>query len=137
MPRYSDALLIAYWCAALRSCDLETPQFYSDRQVQKALDASGYDPVAYLSELLDVVPESFVAGEALDELIGKFERFSIDDVFDAAQLKVLRILKDRSHVIDAASIAAGLPSVTYYKRMRRITDRISLLSILDDAQKPD
>ena len=46
-PRYSDALLIAYWCAALRSCDLETPQFYSDRQVQKALDASGYDPAEF------------------------------------------------------------------------------------------
>ena len=101
------------------------------------MDVSGYDPVAYLSELLDVVPENFVVGEELNELIGRFERFSIDDVFGAAQLKVLRILKDSSRVIDAASIAAGLPTVTYYKRMRRITDRISLLSILDDAQKPD
>ena len=132
--RYSDALLIAYWCAAFKSCDLDTPQFYSDRQVQGALDASGHDPVAYLSELLAVVPEKFHVGDDLSELIDNFERFSIDDVLGATQLKVLQILKGSS-VIDAASTAAGIPTVTYYKRMKRITDKTSLLSIFDDAQK--
>lgn len=133
--RYPDALLIAYWCSAFKSHDSERTLFYSEAQIEQSLIRTDHESCSFIVDLLNEVPEDYRVGEKSVELIESLDRLSIDDVFDAAERYVMQILKDRSDLVDAATVAAGIPKVTFHKRMRRLVEKQGLLSILDETVK--
>ena len=131
--RTIDALLIAYWASSFKSSNYLIPRYYSRAQINRTLKSSGFDAVLYLSELLSQEPLLTSPNNWLREIVAKYERPTIDDILNDAEQKVMLGLHLRAKILDAASNAAGIPSVTFRKRMKRLEKKESLLGLISST----
>ena len=125
-----DAKIIAYWCAAFQAHTYDSPRYYSQHQITVSMRLSNGNSDAYLDTLVGMIPDSETLDDDFLELIDRYDRLSIDDIFDVAEQRVMQNLRERSTIVDAASNAAGIPKVTFHKRMKRLGEKQTLLSLL-------
>ncbi|MGJ8530083.1 hypothetical protein [Maritalea sp.] len=130
-----DVQLLAYWCSAYRSNVGVSPMQYSHGQVEEALRISKFDRHEFLSSLLSLGPELETAEDSFTNLISQYERLSIDDVFGEAEQRVMQKLRGRSLLVDSASAAAGIPKVTFHKRMKRLGEKQTLIGLLSNEHR--
>jgi len=132
-----DAKFIAYWCAAFQAHLYDSPRYYSQHQIAESMRLSSGNSDAYLDTLAGMTPDSETLDDDFLELIDRYNRLSIDDIFDVAEQRVMQNLRERSTIVDAASNAAGMPKVTFHKRMKRLGEKQTLLSLLFSARSDD
>jgi len=132
-----DAKLIAYWCSAFGAHNYDSPMFYTNNQIEDSIVKAEGDPDAFLDSLIGKDPDSVSIELDFSELIDQYDRLAIDDIFAIAEQRVMRNLRERSASIESASNAAGIPKVTFHKRMKRLNEKQSLLGLLSNAQSDD
>ena len=132
-----DANIIAYWCAAFQAHTYDSPRYFSQHQIAESIRLSNGNSDTYLDTLAGMTPDSETLDDDFLELIDRYNRLSIDDIFDVAEQRVMQNLRDRSTIVDAASNAAGIPKVTFHKRMKRLGEKQTLLSLLFRIRSED
>jgi len=135
--RNIDAKLLAYWRSAFETHAYDSPRYYSHTQITDSITISNGNPDSFLDSLANMDPESKTVDDEFFDLIERYDRLSIDDIFNVAEQRVMQNLRDRSTIVDAASNAAGIPKVTFHKRMKRLGEKQTLLSLLSSVQSHD
>jgi hypothetical protein len=132
-----DAKIIAYWCSAFQAHAFDSPKYYSQDQIDEKIGPSNGNPDVFMEMLLGTPPDSETLDKYFVELTNQYDRLSIDDIFDVAERRVMQNLRERSSIVDAASNAAGIPKVTFHKRMKRLAEKQTLLSLLFSVRSDD
>lgn len=131
--RNIDSQLIAHWCATFMSSLFEKPRYFSNEQIKSALNESNYSSPLFIDALLADNPGLNEPNKSFNELISKYDRPSIDDLLNEAELKIMLYLESRAGIKDAASSAAGIPTVTFRKRLKRLERKESLIGLISNS----
>ena len=134
--RKDDAHLIAYWAAAWHSHLSGTVAYYSAASIEAIHARSGHDPCAARKLFMESRPDETSPDEALGELLELYQRLSMDSILDEVERQIMSRMREHSPVVEAASYAMGIPTTTYYKRVRRLSKRVSLIELLASSRSP-
>ena len=132
--READAHLLAYWAAAWHSHRNGIMAYHSDASIDGIRARAEHDPCVARELLMGLTPEASSPPDTLGELFEVYQRLSMDSILDEAERQIISTLRAHSPVVEAASHAAGIPTTTYYKRVRRLDKRASLIKLLASAR---
>lgn len=134
--RKVDAHLIAYWASAWHSHRSGTVAYYSAASIDRIHAQSGHDPCAARNLFMESCPDETSPDNVLSELLETYRRLSMDSILDEVERQVMSRMREHSPVVEAASYAMGIPTTTYYKRVRRLSKRASLIELLASSRSP-
>lgn len=133
--RLLDTHLLSYWCSTFKSHTDRQVKYYADSVIKKMLKKSGFSANEFADLLLDEKCTEKTTIDILTQLVDTYDRLSIDDIMSEAERHVMIKLRMQCEIVEAASNAAGIPKVTFNKRMRRLEDRTSLLGLLSNTKQ--
>ena len=133
--RLLDTHLLSYWCSALKSHTEQQVKYFSESEIDEKLKDAGYSADEFVALLVAEKCTENSTIEILTQLIDTYDRLSIDDIISEAERHVMIKLRMQCEIVEAASNAAGIPKVTFNKRMRRLDDRTSLLGLLSNTKQ--
>jgi len=130
--RLTDSSLIAHWAAYHKSISTCSVLYYSKDQIDNLIKLSNYDELMFVKYLMMTEPESPTPSEDYLGAHSNYGKLTLDQIIQEAQRKIMIQLQRRSPIADAASSAAGIPSVTFRKRIKRLHERPNLLNHLSN-----